>query len=169
MRGCGSMLFITHLCGEASSRFMPGETAEEALAAAQVLRQKRIGSVFTHLGENIADRDEACEVTEHYVSVIREIHALGVESEVSVKLTQLGLDFSADFCADNLEKIIQAEKPGAIVWVDMEASNYLDATLNLYKRALSKHPNVGICLQAYLYRQRKILKSFFHCDHPSGW
>jgi proline dehydrogenase len=137
------------------SRFMPGETAEEALAAAQVLRQKQIGSVFTHLGENVADRGEASKVTEHYAEVIRRIHELDMDSEVSVKLTQLGLDFSADFCAENLEKIVRAEKPGATVWVDMEASNYVDATLDLYKRALSKHPNVGICLQAYLYRTKQ--------------
>jgi proline dehydrogenase len=139
------------------SRFMPGETAEEALAAAQVLRKKQIGSVFTHLGENVVVRDEARKVTNHYVEVIRRIHESGMDSEVSVKLTQLGLDFSADFCADNLEKIIQSEKPGATAWVDMEASSYVDATLDLYKCALSKHPNVGICLQAYLYRTKKDL------------
>ena len=137
------------------SRFMPGESAEEALAAAQVLHQKQIGSVLTHLGENVADREEAGKVTEHYVEVIRQIHELGMECEVSVKLTQLGLDFSADFCAANLERIIACEDSGATVWVDMEASNYVDATLALYKCALSKHPNVGICLQAYLYRTKK--------------
>lgn len=140
------------------SRFMPGETAEEALTAARVLRQKQIGSVFTHLGENVADRDEARKVTKHYVEVIRRIHESGMESEVSVKLTQLGLDFSADFCADNLKQIIQAEKPGTTVWVDMEASNYVAATLDLYRHALSKYPNVGICLQAYLYRTKKDLE-----------
>jgi len=139
------------------SRFMPGETAAEALAAAQGLRAKSIGCVFTHLGENVADREEARKVTQHYIDLIGRIHELGLDSEVSVKLTQLGLDFSADFCADNLEKIIQCERPGATVWVDMEASSYVDSTLDIYRRALSKHPNVGICLQAYLYRTKQDL------------
>jgi proline dehydrogenase len=143
------------------SRFMPGETIDAALAAAQTLRRNGIGSVFTHLGENLSDRDEARKVTEHYVEVIRRIHEMDLDSEVSVKLTQLGLDFSVEFCADNLERIVQVEKNSSVVWVDMEASNYVDATLELYKRALSKHPNVGICLQAYLYRTAKDLAGLF--------
>lgn len=137
------------------SRFMPGETLDAALVAAQGLLQKKIGSVFTHLGENVADRNEARKVAEHYREVLDRIHQLNLPAEVSVKLTQLGLDLSPDFCFENLEHIIQRENAQAIVWVDMEASNYVDVTLELYRRALSKHPNVGICLQSYLYRTKK--------------
>ncbi len=137
------------------SRFMPGETLDAALAAAQTLRSKQIGTIFTHLGENVADRAEAQKVTDHYVEVIRRIHESNLSTEVSVKLTQLGLDLSQQFCAENLERILQAEQPSSIVWVDMEASNYVDATLEIYKSALAHHPNVGICLQAYLYRTKK--------------
>lgn len=137
------------------SRFMPGETLDAALDAAQALRAKQISSVFTHLGENVVDRAEAQKVTDHYLEVIRRIHELNLDTEVSVKLTQLGLDLSKQFCAENLERILQAEKSSSIVWVDMEASNYVDATLELYKAGLSQHPNAGICLQAYLYRTSK--------------
>jgi proline dehydrogenase len=140
------------------SRFMPGEHLDAALDAADGLARKKIRSVFTHLGENVADRNEAGQVAEHYLEVLRRIHAAGLETEVSVKLTQLGLDLSPDFCFENLERIIQKEKKEAIVWVDMEASSYVDATLELYKKALRKYPNVGICLQAYLYRTRKDLE-----------
>ena len=136
------------------SRFMPGETLDAALAAAQTLRTRQIGSVFTHLGENVADRAEAHKVTDHYLEVIRRIHELNLDTEVSVKLTQLGLDLSKEFCAENLERILRAEKPSSTVWVDMEASNYVDVTLELYKSALARHPNAGICLQAYLHRTR---------------
>jgi proline dehydrogenase len=87
--------------------------------------------------------------------VLRRIHASGLETEVSVKLTQLGLDLSPEFCFENLEKIILTEKKEAIVWVDMEASSYVDVTLEIYRKALRKYPNVGICLQAYLYRTNK--------------
>jgi proline dehydrogenase len=76
------------------SRFMPGETLEDALTAAQSLRQKGVGSVCTHLGENVADRNEARQVTEHYLQVLDRIHQSGLGTEVSVKLTQLGLDLS---------------------------------------------------------------------------
>ena len=139
------------------SRFMPGETLDEALGAAQSLAQKKIGSVFTHLGENVADSGEAQKVTEHYLEVLERIHAANLETEVSVKLTQLGLDLSPDLCFQNLEQIIRKESSKSIIWVDMEASNYVDVTLRIYKRALATYPNIGLCLQSYLYRTKKDL------------
>jgi len=143
------------------SRFMPGETLDAALDAAQGLMQKQIGSVFTHLGENVTERSEARKVTEHYLEVLERIRELNLPTEVSVKLTQLGLDLSPDFCFENLEQIIRRENGRAIVWVDMEASNYVDVTLEIYRRALKLHPNVGICLQAYLYRTKKDLEELW--------
>jgi proline dehydrogenase len=143
------------------SRFMPGETLDAALGAAQSLRQKKIGSILTHLGENVAERGEARKVTEHYLEVLDRIHERGVNTEISVKLTQLGLDLSADFCFENLEKIIARENKDFIVWVDMESSNYVNATLDIYKRVLKIHPNTGICLQSYLYRTKKDLADLF--------
>jgi proline dehydrogenase len=135
------------------SRFMPGETFDSALTAGQALLKKNIRTVFTHLGENVTDRAEARNVATHYIEVLDRIHQVNLPSEISVKLTQLGLDLSPDFCSENLERILQRE-PASTVWVDMEASNYVDATLDIYKRALKIHPNVGICLQAYLYRTK---------------
>jgi proline dehydrogenase len=137
------------------SRFMPGESLDAAMAAARGLEEKKIGTVFTNLGENVRDRAEALGVTEHYLDALRRVQESGLGTEMSVKLTQLGLDLSPDFCFENLERIIVAEKKDAIVWVDMEASSYAEATLEIYKRALRKYPNVGICLQAYLYRTQK--------------
>jgi proline dehydrogenase len=141
------------------SRFMPGETLEDALTAAQNLRAKKIGTVFTHLGENIADRSEAQQVTEHYIEVLERIQQQDLQAEISVKLTQLGLDLSADLCFDNLKNIIEHAEKSSIIWVDMEASNYVDATLGIYRRALQAFPNVGLCLQAYLYRTKDDLAS----------
>jgi len=136
------------------SRFMPGETLDDALGAAEALRRKKIGTVFTHLGENIKDRAEAQQVTEHYLEVLKRIRENGLDAEISVKLTQLGLDLSPHLCFEHLNAIIDRAEKDSIVWVDMEASNYVDATLDLYRRALTAHPNVGICLQAYLYRTK---------------
>jgi proline dehydrogenase len=141
------------------SRFMPGETPDDALAAAQNLREKKIRAVFTQLGENIADRSEAHQVTDHYIEVLERVRQQELQAEVSVKLTQLGLDLSADLCFDNLRSIIERAEKSSTVWVDMEGSNYVDATLAIYRRALQGYPNVGICLQAYLYRTKDDLAS----------
>jgi proline dehydrogenase len=139
---------------ESVTRFMPGETLDDALAAAQTLHSKKIGTVLTHLGENISDRAEAQQVTDHYLEVLERIRQNTLRTEISVKLTQLGLDLSPDFCYENLKTIITRAAKESIVWIDMEASNYVDATLDLYRRALGEFPNVGVCLQAYLYRTK---------------
>jgi len=139
------------------SRFMPGENFEDALKAAQALATKQIGTVFTHLGENIKDRAEAQQVTEHYIEVLDQIRNSGMKAEISVKLTQLGLDLPTDLCFDNLKTIIERAGKDSIVWVDMEASNYVDLTLEVYRRALQMFPNVGVCLQAYLHRTKEDL------------
>jgi proline dehydrogenase len=141
----------------AVSRFMPGETAADALSAAVALQERSIGAVFTHLGENISDPAEADAVTTHYIQVLDRIRAMNLGAEVSVKLTQLGLDLSPELCYANLEKIIAHAGDGNLVWIDMEASNYVDVTLDLARRARNAHPNVGVCVQAYLYRTAKDL------------
>jgi len=139
------------------ARFMPGETLDDALTAAQTLRSKKIGTVLTHLGENISDRSEAQQVTDHYLEVLERIRQKTLQTEISIKLTQLGLDLSPDFCYENLKTIIMRAAKESIVWIDMEASNYVDATLDLYRRALGEFPNAGVCLQAYLYRTKNDL------------
>jgi proline dehydrogenase len=136
------------------SRFMPGEELSDALAAAQRLLAKNIGAIFTRLGENVTDQTEARSVTEHYLEVLRCVKEKQLDAEVSVKPTQLGLDLSPELCYSNLKTIIEQEDPRRVVWIDMEASNYVDATLQLYRRALDEFPNVGVCLQAYLHRTR---------------
>ncbi len=138
----------------AVSRFMPGEELRDALAAAQRLQTKNIGAIFTRLGENIRDEAEARSVTDHYLEVLRSVHEQQLDAEVSVKLTQLGLDLSPELCYGNLKTIIQQEVPRRVVWIDMEASNYVDTTLQLYRRAVGEFPNVGVCLQAYLHRTK---------------
>src|SRR5882762_9283617 len=139
------------------SRFMPGETFDDAMQAAQSLRGKQIGTVFTHLGENIKDPEEARQVADHYLEVLSRIQQAGLRAEISVKLTQLGLDLSPDLCFNHLRAIIERAPKDSVVWLDMEASNYVDATLELHLRALELFPNVGVCLQAYLFRTKNDL------------
>jgi Proline dehydrogenase len=138
----------------AVSRFLPGEGFDAALQAAIVFRAQGIGSLFTRLGENVNDLSEASAVVEHYESVLASAASAGVNAEISVKPTQLGLDIDAAAAYANLQRLARAAaKAKSFLWIDMEGSAYTEATLDLYKRLRADHPRTGICLQAYLYRR----------------
>jgi len=141
-----------HFVRRTVSRFMPGEELDDAVAAARDFQRHSMATVFTHLGENVTRPDEVEKVAQHYLAVLDLIQALQLPTEISVKLTQLGLDLDSDTCYANLQKLIERACATSTVWIDMEASPYVDATLKLYRRARTAYPNVGVCLQAYLYR-----------------
>jgi proline dehydrogenase len=142
----------------AVSRFLPGEDLEAALAAAGDLRAAGIGAVLTQLGENLQEPGEAIQVTRHYLDVLGRAKNAALGAEISIKLTQLGLDFSRTECERNLISLVeQAAALGTWVWVDMESTAYTDATLEIYRRARARHPNVGVCVQAYLRRTERDL------------
>lgn len=137
----------------AVTRFMPGEDAEAALDAAQRLATDGITTVFTHLGENVTDRAEADAVTTHYLQLLERIDARGLSSQISVKLTQLGLDVDKARCREHLRRLLErAAVSGVYVWIDMEQHSYVDVTLELYLDARISCTAVGVCLQSYLYR-----------------
>jgi len=134
-------------------RFMPGETSEAAIEEAVKLSASRITSVLTLLGERVTEADEAADVARHYRTVLEAIAGRGLEAEISVKLTQLGIDIGRDVAAANLESIVAAaEQRGQFVWIDVEGSDYVDRTLDMYRTVHSRHVNTGLCLQSYLYR-----------------
>jgi proline dehydrogenase len=134
-------------------KFMPGETISEALEAGETFRADGIAILYTHLGESVADLAQAQAVAEHYHEMLDKIRARGQDAEISVKLTQLGLDLDADVTLGHLEGLAahSAEANGSL-WIDMEGSAYTDATLDLYRRLKAQHPNAAVCLQAYLRR-----------------
>jgi proline dehydrogenase len=134
-------------------RFMPGETMDDALQAAEPLQAAGIGTLYTRLGENLTTLDEAEEVARHYEMLVDRIVDAGLDGEVSVKPTQLGLDLDADACYGLLARL--AERTAAAqsyLWLDMEGSAYTEPTIQLYERLRAEHPRTGICLQAYLRR-----------------
>ncbi len=134
-------------------RFMPGEEVASALAAAERLVGGGMGVVFTRLGENLVDISEADGVAAHYHALIDDASARGLDAEVSIKLTQLGLDIDREVALGHLRGLAEhAERAGSCVWVDMEGSAYTDVTIELYERLVADHPRSGICLQAYLRR-----------------
>src|SRR5258705_7626943 len=101
-------------------RFMPGETLEDALAAALPLQAAGIGTMYTRLGENLDHLDEAEAVADHYVQAIEAIVAAGITGEVSVKPTQLGLDLRPEGCFGHLVRIAEhAAAVGSYTWIDM--------------------------------------------------
>jgi proline dehydrogenase len=134
----------------AVSRFMPGETFEDALAASRALG---VGTVLTRLGENLRNAAEAEDVARHYREVLDRVRQERSDVEISVKLTQLGLDFSREECEKHLHALAgHARELDNWVWVDMESTAYTEATLDVFRRLRSAFPNTGLCVQSYLYR-----------------
>jgi proline dehydrogenase len=134
-------------------RFMPGETLPEALDAAERLHGEGIEAVFTLLGENLSDADDARRVASEYRELIAEGLRRGLQSEVSVKLTQLGFDLDEQLTYQLMEDLARlAAENGRSVWIDMEGSAYTEQTVAFYERILGQRRNVGLCLQAYLFR-----------------
>jgi proline dehydrogenase len=134
-------------------RFMPGETVDAALAAAEDLKGRQITTIVTLLGEAITTEEAAEEVTAHYVDVFERIRRGGFPTRISVKPTQLGLDVGRAVCERQLQRLAEhAASTENFLWIDMEASPYVDATLEMYRELRADSPNVGVCLQAYLYR-----------------
>ncbi|HUF76958.1 MAG TPA: proline dehydrogenase family protein [Longimicrobiales bacterium] len=134
----------------ATRRFMPGEELEDALRAAEALAKDGLAATLTLLGESLESLEEADEVLEHYLELLREVNERGLDAEISVKPTQLGMDFGADQVRIRLERLAGATD--SLVWVDMEASKHVDDTLAVFRAVKERHANVGLCLQAYLHR-----------------
>ena len=143
----------------AVSTFMPGESFADMLVAAKATAGEGIGAVFTRLGENVNDLAEAEAVARHYIEVIDRIKVLGLDCEPSIKLTQLGLDIDRNLAFGHLRALAsRAQATGNYLWIDMEQSSYVDVTLDLTRRLKAEFPNVGVCLQAYLFRTREDLE-----------
>lgn len=136
-------------------RFMPGKDSEDALAAAQRLEKSGLHTILSHLGENVSDCAEAEGVTQHYLNVLTRVRELGLSSELSIKLTQLGLDLDFDFCLRNFARIAAEVPAERTLWVDMEQSPYVDVILDFCRQARNANRNVGVCVQAYLFRTER--------------
>jgi proline dehydrogenase len=135
-------------------RFMPGESAEDALAAAErMVREDTIPVTFTRLGENTTELYQAAEAAGDYLRLLDRIEELGLDAEISVKLTQLGYDQDPGVTATHVERLVdRSAELGRTCWIDMESSAYVDGTIDLYEAQLHRDPHVGLCLQAYLRR-----------------
>ncbi len=140
---------------KAASRFIAGEKLEDAITAVRALNAKGINATLDHLGEHTSNQQEADRATQDVIDVIDCIDGAGVRSNVSIKLTQIGLAVDKNDCIENLTKILaHAREKGIFIRLDMEDSPWVDATLEMYRimRFERGFENVGMVIQAYLYR-----------------
>ena len=147
---------------KATKRFMPGETFDDAAGVAQALQAKGIATTTTLLGENLNSLDEADLVVSQYQENLRRIKEVGLDMEISVKPTQIGLDFGVDEARDRLAQI--ANSTDSLVWVDMEASEYVDRTLDIFRSVKEEKGNVGLCVQSYLRRTEADIEALLPLD-----
>jgi proline dehydrogenase len=139
--------------GRLTSRFIAGRTLDRELAVCLNLSREGILATLDHLGESVNSLQDAEVSRDAYLKALEEIQRLGLQATVSIKPTQLGMDFSEAACRDNVERLVQSAKAiGSKVEVDMEASAYVDRTLDLVSRMHAKYGSVRAVIQAYLHR-----------------
>ncbi len=134
-------------------RFVAGDTLDDAVVAARELNSGGLLVSLDHLGEEVHDRASAMQATEEYLESLDRIAGEDLDSNISVKPTQLGLAFDEALAMKSIDLLARrAKKVGTSVTIDMEDSRYTDSTVRLYENAQAEHGNLGIAIQAYLYR-----------------
>ena len=141
-------------------RFIAGEQVEDAIAAARALQAKGLLLTLDYLGEAVTTTAQATAATREYERLMDDIVAAGIERNVSVKLTQLGLAIDRATCVDNMRRILEpARQHEFFVRIDMENSPYTDVTLEVFETLWSlEYRNIGVVLQSYLLRTERDLR-----------
>ncbi len=143
------------LARKLASRFVAGETIDEAMATVRELNASNLSASLDLLGESVLHAEEAQRACQIYLELLERIHSAGANANVSVKLTQMGLDIDEHLCVNNMRAIIgKAKQYESFVRIDMEQSSYTAKTLQLFTDVL--YPAfgnaVGVVLQSYLRR-----------------
>jgi proline dehydrogenase len=144
------------LARRVAERFVAGDTLESGMAASEDLDRHGISAMLDYLGENVESASQAAGAADHYIRALKRIReSPDIDCNISVKLTQLGLDVSIDLCRENMERVLQVaseSNPPTLVMIDMESREYVDRTLDVYLTLRERYPNVGVCLQSSLFR-----------------
>ena len=147
---------LNQLLFPVAKRFVAGQTIQEAISAVRHLNAFGILTTLDVLGENVSTRPAAEAAVAAYLEALDWIQREGLSSNVSLKLTQMGLDIDRDYCLDNVARICERAAAGNnFVRIDMEGSAYTERTLNLFCDLFRKHQNVGVVIQAYLHRSEQ--------------
>jgi proline dehydrogenase len=150
----------SRLARRMSARFIAGSTLEEALGVCAKIKAEGITATLDYLGENVKSLEEAAACRDMYVRMLAGLREAGIEPNVSLKLTQFGLDFSAEACERNVEALVQvAAETGGFVRIDMESSEYTERTLEIVKRLHARYGACGTVVQAYLRRSASDVES----------
>lgn len=143
-----------------ASRFVAGETIREAISKVKELNAQGLACTLDHLGEFVRSREEAIESADYCIKTLNAIHQAGVDSNLSLKLTQLGLDIDATMCHENMCRILErAKQYSNFVRIDMEDYSHCQQTLNMLHELRKEYDNVGTVIQAYLYRSESDIKA----------
>ena len=146
----------SRLAQRLSARFVAGPTLDDALRVGRRINNEGIVLTLDHLGESVTSLGEAAQARDVYLRALTAIHEHGVAGNVSLKLTQFGLDLSPDACRANVAQLVErARSLTGFVRIDMESSEYTDRTLGLVEDLYAQYGSVGTVIQAYLYRSRK--------------
>jgi proline dehydrogenase len=138
-----------------AGRFIAGDTLDEAEQAIRVLNDRGVSVALDYLGENTESEAQAREATGAYLAALDRIQDGGLDANISVKLTAMGLDLRQELALEEATRVAaRGKEVGAMVGVDMESYVYVDRTLDIVEALKGSYDNVGVCLQAYLYRTR---------------
>jgi proline dehydrogenase len=150
----------SRLARRLSARFIAGSTLDDALAACVRIKGEGITATLDYLGENVTSLTEAAACRDMYIRMLKGLRDRGIEPNVSLKLTQFGLDFSEEACERNVAALVQvAAETRGFVRIDMESSEYTDRTLGIVRRLHSQYGACGTVIQAYLRRSEADVKS----------
>lgn len=152
----------------AASRFVAGESIQDAVLVVKELNAKGMNVTLDHLGEATSTREDALQATEDILELLDQIERSKVRANVSVKLTQIGLALDEKLCIQNLEQILKrANQYGNFVRVDMEDTPFTDRTIQLYRQMLAKGFNhTGLVIQSYLIRSAKDIQELLEAKTP---
>ncbi|MBE5098506.1 proline dehydrogenase family protein [Priestia aryabhattai] len=142
-----------------AAQVVAGDTIESAIKKVQELNEKGLICTLDHLGEFVSSREEAIEATQYNVRTLEAMGRAGVNSNLSVKMTQLGLDIDPSFCMENMRRILEtATKYNNFVRIDMEDHAHCQITLDILRELRQTYDNVGTVIQAYLFRAEQDVK-----------
>lgn len=137
-------------------RFVAGETLADAIGAIRASNAAGLLATLDYLGEHVNNQAEATVNADEYIRALQAIQEAGVNANISIKLTAMGLAVDDEFCYHNVRRIVEAAaRRGNFVRIDMEDSPVTDRTLAIYRRLRGEFANVGVVIQAYLYRSEE--------------
>ena len=139
-----------------TKQVIAGESIKEAMETVEKLNQQGLACTVDHLGEFVYTREEAMDSADYCIRTLEAIEEWGVDCNLSLKLTSLGLDVDRALCIDNMVHILEtAKKSNNFIRIDMEDYSHLDATLDVLQELRKSYKNVGTAIQGYLFRAEK--------------